>query len=570
MPKKDFQNWTRDKLLHAYKELLKRKKFGIVWEDKPEEVAEMCKTQLPVLKEIKDKELNNFDGPTNIIIEGDNYHSLSVLNYTHSKSVDVIYIDPPYNTGNRSWKYNNKYVDEDDSYKHSKWLSFMSKRLRLSKKLLKDSGVMCITIDNHEFHNLRALLEEIFPGKDIVTTVIEYNFRGRAKNNFAMTHEYAIWVLPRNKDVITRKKEVSEDIQRNLRRTGQGSRRHESPTLFYGIEVNRKTLKIVAATQPIPKNQPIPQTKSNDTIYVFPIDGEGIERRWYYSAKTALKEAEQKNVWAKIIKNKIEIHYRKSGKPMRRKSVWSGSQYDGSTYGTELLTKIIGQNDFPYPKSIFAVKECIESATNKKDAVILDFFAGSGTTGQAVLMMNDEDKGNRTFILCTNDENNNGSGKGIAESICYPRIKNVMKGYTSNGKHVKGLGGNLKYFTTGFVDNVKTDNDKRVFTSRCTEMLCLAEATFNEVKNKKDMFAIYENEKQMIGIIYDEDAIADFKNEANRHRKPFIVYVFSYDHTYNEEDFKDMNNLKTVKPIPEVILNVYRKIYKDLYKPRNL
>ena len=145
-----------------------------------------------------------------------------------------------------------------------------------------------------------------------------------------------------------------------------------------------------------------------------------------------------------------------------------------------------------------------------------------------------------------------------------------MTGYSNNGDKVAGLGGNLKYYKTDFVQKVKTDNDKRIFTSRSTEMLCLAEATFNEAASKKGMFAIYESQKQMTGIIYDEDAIADFKKETKKHKKPFVVYVFSYDHTYNEEDFEDMNNLKIVKPIPEVILNVYRKIYKELYRQRNL
>ena len=138
------------------------------------------------------------------------------------------------------------------------------------------------------------------------------------------------------------------------------------------------------------------------------------------------------------------------------------------------------------------------------------------------------------------------------------------------GKKNTGLGGNLRYYSTELIGNIKTDNDKRVLTSRSTEMLCLAEATFDEVVNKKGLFAIYENQKQMTGIIFDEDAITDFKKEAKKHKKSVVVYVFSYDHTYNEEDFEDLDNLKVVKPIPEVILNVYRKIYKELYKPRNL
>jgi len=235
------------------------------------------------------------------------------------------------------------------------------------------------------------------------------------------------------------------------------------------------------------------------------------------------------------------------------------------------LKKIFGDKRFDYPKSLYLVMDILK-ITSKDDSVILDFFAGSGTTGHAVLELNKEDGGNRQFILCTNNENNNGNVHGgVAQGVCYPRIKNVIKGYKeSSSIAVAGLGGNLRYYTGDLVGNVITDNDKRVLTSRSTEMLCLAEATFDEVARKNGLFAIYENQNQITGIIFDEDAISDFKKEAKKYKKPIVVYVFSYDHSYNEEDFEDLENLKVVKPIPEVILNVYRKIYKELYKPRNL
>src|SRR3972149_5831027 len=139
MAKKDYQNWSKEQLIEEVGRLRKRKKYGIVWEDKPENVVEQCKNELPVLKEVKDKEIKkDKDGPVNILIEGDNYHALSVLNYTHKGKIDVIYIDPPYNTGNKDFIYNDKYVDKEDAYRHSKWLSFMEKRLRLAKHLLKE------------------------------------------------------------------------------------------------------------------------------------------------------------------------------------------------------------------------------------------------------------------------------------------------------------------------------------------------------------------------------------------------------------------------------------------------
>jgi adenine-specific DNA-methyltransferase len=150
------------------RELKKRKKYGLVWEDKPEEVVEMCKEKLPVLKEVKDKEIiTDKDKPVNLLIEGDNYHALSVLNYTHAGKVDVIYIDPPYNTGARDWKYNNDYVDINDAWRHSKWLSMMAHRLQLAKNLLKENGVFICAIDENEFYRLGLLLEDIFKGFEI-------------------------------------------------------------------------------------------------------------------------------------------------------------------------------------------------------------------------------------------------------------------------------------------------------------------------------------------------------------------------------------------------------------------
>jgi adenine-specific DNA-methyltransferase len=276
MAKENFSEWSREELIREVRKL-GRRKYGLVWEDKPEIVAELCKTKLPVLVEDTSKEISgNVDKPANILIEGDNYHALSVLSYTHKGMIDVIYIDPPYNTGNNTWKYNNSYVDEEDQFRHSKWLSFMQKRLKLAKDLLAKDGVMCVTIDNNEVHNLKHLLEKLFFGKEIIMTVIEHNHRGRAKQNFALTHEYALWVVPKDTETISRLNEKSEDIQRNLRRTGQDSGESTRPTMFYGIEVNKKTLEIISVTEPIDKGSELPKAVSEDTELVFPIDKDGI------------------------------------------------------------------------------------------------------------------------------------------------------------------------------------------------------------------------------------------------------------------------------------------------------
>ncbi len=212
---------------------------------------------------------------------------------------------------------------------------------------------------------------------------------------------------------------------------------------------------------------------------------------------------------------------------------------------------------FNFPKPVSLIKFLINMVCRyNKNALILDFFAGSGTTGHAVLEINKEDEGNRKFILCTNNENN------IATEVCYPRIQKVISGYKYNGDKVRGLGGNLRYFKTDFVDANPTDRNKKKLVDKSTEMLCLKEDCFDEVKNESD-FKIFKNsQNKYLGIIYDDDGIESFKKEAKKMKNKFVVYVFSLDESAREEEFEDMSDTVKLKPIPAVILNVYKRIFK--------
>jgi adenine-specific DNA-methyltransferase len=190
--KRKIEDYSKDELLELVRDLKKRKKYGLVWEAKPEEVVEQCKRELPVLEEVGSRTITEVpDGPTNLIIEGDNYHALSVLNYTHAGKVDVIYIDPPYNTGARDWKYNNDYVDINDTYRHSKWIGLMHSRLLLARNLLKDDGIICVTIDDYEVAPLVLLMEEVFGEENhLGTVVIKNNPAGRStEKGFSVAHE---------------------------------------------------------------------------------------------------------------------------------------------------------------------------------------------------------------------------------------------------------------------------------------------------------------------------------------------------------------------------------------------
>jgi len=211
MAKKDYTNWDKKDLIKEIEQLRKRKKYGLVWEDKPENVVEQCKTELPVLEEVKSKEIITApDKPVNLLIEGDNYHALSVLNYTHKGKIDVIYIDPPYNTGNKDFVYNDQYVDKEDAYRHSKWVSFMSKRLELAKSLLSKDGIIFISIDDNELAQLKLLCDEIFSENNFVSlNVVESGEvfgtkAAHADKTFVKVKDYVL-VYTKNKGALKNK-----------------------------------------------------------------------------------------------------------------------------------------------------------------------------------------------------------------------------------------------------------------------------------------------------------------------------------------------------------------------------
>lgn len=560
-----YQDWSKEDLIKELDSLNKRKKYGLVWEDKPEDVVEQCKKELPVLAEVLSRKIHSSNNdPINLLIEGDNYHALSVLNYTHKNKVDLIYIDPPYNTGNKSWKYNNNYVDKEDSFRHSKWISFMFKRLELAKKLLSPTGVIIVTVDDYEIFNLGQIMDEAFGESNrLGTLTIMHNPRGRSDDKFfATSHEYALFYAKSSVKAKILKLDLTEeqaqafnledDISRYrllpLRRTGSNSRPEDRPNLFYPIYFNLAT-KAVSVE------------KTNNTknlVKIIPKDTSGNKRVWRWGKKSFTERAKTEIV-VKKVNGKYTVYAKDRIKSGRRpKTVWLDSKYDASSHGTILLKNILKRRGaFDYPKSIHALLDTLQiTVGNKKDAIILDFFAGSGTTGHATLLLNQHDGGERKFILCTNNEN------GIAREVCYPRISKVINGYTTpKKKKIKGLGGNLKYFTTAFVNSASTDDSKLNLTQKASEMLCIKEDTYDLVKSTKK-FKIFNGDSKYTGIIYDQLAIPDFKKEASKLKGEISVYIFSLGDDTFEEEFKDMRDRVTLFPIPESILRVYRRIFK--------
>lgn len=563
---KDLKEYTKDELIQIVKSLKERKKFGLVWEDKPEQISMDCQSKLPILKEVSTRAINmDDDQPTNLIIEGDNYHALSVLNYTHSGKVDVIYIDPPYNTGAKDWKYNNNYVDDSDVFRHSKWLSMMEKRLILAKNLLKDDGVLICAIDENELHTLGLLLKEIFPDNgdksdpyESHCITIVHNPRGIQGTNFSYVNEYALFIIPKNKKVIgNRKINIAEVDWRGLRDNGGESLRTDARNCFYPIII--KNEKIVSFGDVSKDNEhPLQNvTQSDGSIWIYPIDKSGIERKWRYARQSV--EKIQHLLRAKKTKDVYNIELGKDFGTYR--TVWQDARYDSNEYGKKIINDLVPDATFDFPKSLWNVYDCIYAVVGeKKEAIILDFFAGSGTTGHAVLELNKEDSGNRQFILCTNNENK------IAEDVTYQRLKTVITGQrTDKTKYNDSIPANIRYFKTDFVSKSQTsDKLKREIAPLCTDMIKIRENCFESII-ETDSLKVFRNNRGLTAIIFDQFELAKYITEIEKIKTsaPVHLYVFSYDSNNREFEMpKKLKNKYISCPIPEGVLAVYRRIFK--------
>ncbi|MEK0337288.1 MAG: site-specific DNA-methyltransferase, partial [Nitrosopumilus sp.] len=569
------------------------------------------KKQLPVLKEVKSKAIQNDpDKPTHILIEGDNYHALSVLNYTHQNAIDVIYIDPPYNTGARDWKYNNNFVDETDVYRHSKWLSFMKNRLQIAKYLLKPTGVLICAIDENEQERIGLLLEELFPSHEKTCVTIIHNPGGIQGDNFSYCHEYAYFIFPNDGTYIGKIHRDDADIIPFRDWGGKESKRETGRNSFYPIILKYNKIIGFGDVCDVDYHPESSNIKNPDgTISVYPIDNHQIERKWRFARQSV--DQIKSDLFIENSNDEYVIKRRKS--EYRYKTVWTDKKYNSNAYGSSLLNKMIDKK-FPFPKSLYNVKECLDAvARNNPYAVILDYFAGSGTTAQAVLEMNRLDDGNRKFILCTNNEGN------ICEEICYPRVTNVINGYNAKAKtrtllfdkklslrelsqtqtflkeieeikteqekyfdrfesefedntiklfgvknknnDIAGLGGNLKYYKTAFVPAQPTDRNKEKLTKQSVEMLCLKENTFETVL-ETEVIKIFKNKDHYTGILFDEQKMHEFKELIKDFDLSVSVYIFSLGEDDFAEEFSEMQDKVKVCSIPAAILRVYKRIFR--------
>lgn len=613
------------KLVEKQETELKTKKYGLVWdsEKEPEQVVLDCENNIPILQRVKEKEIKTDESDDNILIEGDNYHALTCLNYTHKGKIDVIYIDPPYNTGkDKEWIYNDKFIDENDGYRHSKWLNFMDKRLRLAKNLLSDNGVIFVSIGNDEVAQLKMLMDKIF-GENKNNNIIHWKKNQKPQNaskTISESAEFLMVYFPNN----------PVKLVRPMTGTKTDENGSYKPSPLFKFDDRPRRIQI------IPKGTPI-ETKVWTKGKIF-----GVRNKLAYievlDEPIIINSILQNDVrldgqWCKtesngeyqkvLLENRLFINsngfpnekaYRDEDSKNVQTNLWLDAGYN--ELGKSRLDEVLGvDNLFPYPKPVEYIKEIIKSI-NQNNAIVLDFFAGSGTTGHAVLELNKQDGGNRKFILCTNNENK------ICEEVTYPRISNVIKGYKFKGKDkttlfeqkltfsqlrnidsiveemnktieenkekfddlekkledntikitgIKniasfkdGLNGNLQYFKTDLIpveriDNI-SDHQRHELTEKAGQMIAIKENTFEEVETN-EWYQIFEKkDKSRKTAIYFRENMDEFESLIKKIGKTkTVLYVFSYSRI-DKKIFNYLGKNIVLEDIPEPILEIYKEI----------
>lgn len=559
-------------------------------------IAEFGESIYPYLKPL-DSVCNAPDSDLwHTLIEADNYHALQLLEYLYAGKVDCIYIDPPYNTGAKDWKYNNDYVDGSDAYRHSKWLSFMQRRLKLAKKLLNPAdSVLIVTIDEKEYLHLGCLLEEMFPEANIqmVSTLTARSGAARF-NSFSRINEYIFFVMIGEYKITPIEeadysKEGEKIHWRSFRRGNPANIRTSRPSQFYALYVNKVTNLIEKVGEPItPDIDRFSVPQLDGCIAVFPVRDDGTEMLWgvtpntcknlvnkgyikatkytpdkpqlfviQYLSSGTIKDIEEGRVTVKgyskdggIVAENLE------SRMAMPKTQWNNELHDARDYGTKILKEILGEARFDFPKSLYAVRDCLKLFTlEKPNAIIIDFFAGSGTTMHAVNLLNAEDGGHRRCIMVTNNEVSADETKmlkdkgyqpgdeeweklGIAHYVTWPRTVCSIEGHDVNGKQLKGdyLGSeppmhmsdgfraNVAFFKLGFLNPTAVSLGMRFSEMLPTLWLKTgAKGKCPELSGKQvpDMLILPENQ---FAVLINENTFANFAEKLAEH--PEIQTVF--------------------------------------------
>ena len=576
----ELEGLTNDEKSELIKLLRSQKKYGLVWEDKPEDAEQRMVNEQPVLVEVPERAIlsDDAEAPNHILIEGDNLEALTTLSYTHAGKIDVIYIDPPYNTGNKDFIYNDSFVDKEDGYRHSKWLSFMNKRLKIAKNLLSDKGVIFISIDDNEQAPLKQLCDEIFGERNFVA---KFDWRKKtgandAKDIAVITESILLYS---NSKVLAVEREIwnRDEGSRNMKRFKFSDEFVETRGKYYLDTLDRGGLQYSDSMNygiEAPDGGMIyPNGRSefvNDGwIWKWGKDKVkwGLENKFLEFVKSKKSSGSKYTIKYKVYENvDNEGNIRKKvGRAFTNLILEPINQQ-----GNSELMALFGEVPFSNPKPLGLLQYLLNTIVIK-DVTVLDFFAGSGTTLHATMQLNAEDGGHRQCILVTNNEN------GICENVTYERNRRVIQGYiTPKGEKVPGLTrNNLRYYKTKFVPRDKSPKNLRNLMALSTDMLCIHNDTYIEKsfagKNINNKIARYfesnDGSKRML-VIYRAEAIQalvelmkqEFKNGESKENGKLMVYVFSPNGYAYDDEFEDVADYVSLCAMPDAVLNAYRRV----------
>lgn len=540
-----------------------KKRYGLVWEESEEETLEIMQEYLPVFKEDESKRLDSAPegSPNHVLIEGDNLNALTALTYTHAGKIDVIYIDPPYNTGNKDFVYNDSFVDKEDGYRHSKWLSFMDKRLKIAKKLLSDKGVIFISIDDNEQASLRLLCDEVFGEHNCLVNMVWDLGSGTSAGHFTRAHEYIlVYALNRNNipnfsggegvidDRAIKKKSIKNAESEYFFKAGtkfEASDGFELTGEWGGSEKTR-----------LVKGRFICENKQlKEDVVLAACWTQRNQMDSFFSGKETFDSKGQKV---------LEFYFRDNGKLYCRKERDTINppsvlrNIATTKQGSALLKDMFdGQVVFDFSKPIKLLQFLL--SLRSPNAIVLDFFAGSGTTLHATMQLNAEDGGHRQCILVTNNEN------GICEKVTYERNKRVIQGYTTpKGEQVPGLtNNNLRYYKTEFVPRENSAKNRRTLMASCIDLLCIKnniyyeEETFGGRKFKKSVLRYFKNNAGQMLVVLDErvvSLIVPMIAEVATKDNPLKVYVYSDGAYAYDDEFKEVLPFIELSALPAAFI----------------
>lgn len=565
------------------------KKYGLVWEDKPEDVEEELRTKLPVLKEVKERAIINDTEtetyPNHILIEGDNLHALTALTFTHEGAIDIIYIDPPYNTGSKEdFKFNDHYVDKEDSYRHSKWLSFMHKRLQIAKRLLKDDGIIFCSIGDDEIAQFTLLMSEVFTEYNQLGIIARVaKTAGDKGKYFAPSKDYILVYSKIKSEVDSFKDTVNEALFKKTEKEGERKgEKYRDDVAFYqssldpmrGCTNQRYFVECPDGSLVIPPGNIFPiEVKDGAKI---PPESE-VDKVWRWSSDTYDKK-KHLLVFKKSNKTPLmDQHGSQAKYNIYTKSYLSDRSEKGKSprdYLDEFINRkgadFIKQYDinFEYSKPLELIRHFLKISNKSNSITILDFFAGSGTALHSTLLLNNEDGGNRKCIITTNNEG------AICDEVTYPRAQRIINKYVNR----KGVEmpyfskNNLRYYQCDFVSREPSIKNKRNLTILAAELMCIKEDVYFEctseiISKPKEWISFFTNKAgKYLCIIYDDlrinDGIIALQNliTSSQLSEKIKVYVFSNGQYPYTEDFEEVLDHIILSALPDAVYKAYQNV----------